>query len=139
MKYRLVGLIVALAIGSPLTNSAQDTPEKEAQRAAESWLALVDTGKSAESWQALAAPARDSIGQWRWKIGFAMAEKKFGPISRRTLRSAKFSTKSPSGRPGEFVFIEFGSTSTKKSAVTEKLATMRESDRQWRVVTYTIE
>ena len=38
----------------------------------------------------------------------------WSPPPGRTLRSAKVSTKSPTGRPSELVFLEFGGTSTKK-------------------------
>jgi hypothetical protein len=117
---------------------AVESPERAAQTAAESWLALVDSGKAYESWQALAEPARQAIGEWRWKLGFSMSQHKFGTFSGRTLRSARFSTKSPSGRTGEYVFIEFQITSSKRGAVIEKLATMHEAD-GWHVVTYTVE
>jgi hypothetical protein len=113
-------------------------PEQAARKAAESWLALVDSGKASESWQALAEPARQAISEWRWKLGFSMSQHNFGIFSGRKLRSARFSTKSPSGRTGEYVFLEFQSTSSKCGAVVEKLATIHEAG-GWHVVTYTVE
>ena len=131
----------ALVVLSDLTwaMAAGSSPETAAQSAAESWLALVDAGKSVESWQALAAPAHQAIGEWRWNIGFNLSQRKFGSFNTRKLRSARFSTRSPSGRPGEFVFLEFESISAKRGAVVEKLAMIHEADGRWRVVTYAVE
>lgn len=135
MKFYLGGISILIALASV----AAEQPEKSAQRAAESWLDLVDAGKAAETWDALAAPARQAIGQWRWKIGFSLTQRTFGSFTERKFRVARFSNKSPSGRSGEFVFLEFGATSSKKGAVVEKIATTHESDGVWRVVTYTVD
>jgi hypothetical protein len=131
-------LLVAFVLGIA-TTFAVESPERTAQTAAESWLALVDSGKASESWQALARPSRQAISEWRWKLGFSLSQRKFGSFSGRVLRSTGFATKSPSGRTGEYVFLEFQSTSPKRGAVIEKLATIHEPDGQWRVVTYTVE
>ena len=134
----VIAALIVLSHSSGVT-AANSSPETAAQIAAESWLALVDAGKSVESWQALAAPAHQAIGEWRWKMGFNFSQRKFGSFNTRKLRSARFSTRSPSGRPGEFVFLEFESISAKRGAVVEKVAMIREADGQWRVVTYAVE
>ena len=129
---------IALWLVLPLGRlHAEPSPQQAAQAAALSWLALVDGDKAAESWQALAAPARDAIAQCRWKIGIGMAQHQFGAFTGRKLRSAQFTTKSPGGRAGEFVLLEFDSTSANKGAVVEKLTTVHEADGQWRVASYT--
>lgn len=114
-------------------------PEKAAIAAAAEWLTLVDAGKSGESWQALAAAPRESMGQWKWKFGFSMAQREFGAFRDRKLRSTEFTTKSPGGRSGEFVLLQYDTTSTKKGKVVEKLTVMRDTDGQWRVASYTAE
>jgi hypothetical protein len=111
--------------------------EKLAETAAAEWLQLVDQGKAAESWQALASASRQQTGQLKWRLGFAMAGRKFGSLNARKLRSAQTSDKSPGGRPGEFVLLEYDSNSTKIGPVVEKLTVMHDSDGQWRVAGYT--
>src|SRR5437868_15537566 len=45
----------------------QQTPEKEAQEAAESWLRLIDSGKYAESWDELAEVAKAKVPKDSWE------------------------------------------------------------------------
>ena len=57
-------LLLSVVLLSQLALIAQvkDTKLEAAQRADEVWLALVDTGKYAESWKAASAPfANDSL------------------------------------------------------------------------------
>jgi hypothetical protein len=135
---RMTAALLSLLLAASYVG-AEPTPEKAAEAAASKWLALVDAGKSAESWQALAAAPRAAIGQWKWKFGFAMAQREFGAFRDRKLRSAEFTSKSPGGRSGEFVLLQYDTTSTKKGSVLEKLTTMRDTDGEWRVASYTVE
>ncbi len=130
---RIAALLLAFATSSHAESPA---PERAAQLAAESWLSLVDAGKSIESWDALAAPARQSIARWKWRLAFSIAQRQYGAFSSRHLRSTRLATKSPSGRSGEFAYIEFDAISSKKGPVVEKLWAIHEPDGQWRVVTY---
>jgi hypothetical protein len=132
--------LFAIVTASLIAVAFAATPaERAAQTAAESWLALIDGGKVQESFQGLAEPARNGIGELKWKLGFNSIQRKFGPLTGRTLRTAHSATKSPGGRPGEFVLFEFQSTSTKHGTVTEKVATSHEADGEWRVISYTVE
>jgi hypothetical protein len=131
--------LLAVLIAFPAIYATASPPEDAAKSAAAKWLALVDAGKSVESWQALAAAPRESMGQWKWKFGFSMAQREFGAFRDRKLRSAEFTTKSPGGRSGEFVLLQYDTTSTKKGAVVEKLTVMRDTDGEWRVASYTVE
>ena len=132
-------ILVVLAASFIATAFAATAPERAAQTAAESWLALVDAGKVQESWQAMAEPARKGIGEAGWKAGFNSVQQKFGTLTGRKLRSAHPSNKSPGGRSGEFMLFEFQSTSAKHGTVTEKVATSHESDGEWRVISYTVD
>ena len=69
MKRFVAGVTVAIALFFLASGMAcaQQKPEQAAQTSAESWLALVDSGKYAESWQESASmfKARVSKEQWR--------------------------------------------------------------------------
>ena len=55
MKYTVAVLSLCLAVmflPSGVSVHAQQKPEEVAQKAAEAWLALADSGKYAESWDA---------------------------------------------------------------------------------------
>ncbi|HMG05572.1 MAG TPA: DUF4019 domain-containing protein [Chthoniobacterales bacterium] len=132
-------LCLALAVCFPLggLDARSERPEEAAHTAALAWLKLVDDGKTVESWQALATASRESISQWRWKLGFAIAQRKFGSFTARKLRSAETTNKSPGGRSGEFVLLEYDTMSLKQGAIIEKLTVSHDSDGQWRVGGYT--
>jgi hypothetical protein len=131
-------LCLALAVCFPFAglDAGSERPEDAANTAALAWLRLVDDGKAVESWQALAAASRESISQWRWKLGFAIAQRKFGSFTSRKLRSAQTTNKSPGGRSGEFVLLEYDTMSLKQGAIIEKLTVSHEPDGQWRVGGY---
>jgi hypothetical protein len=135
MKTAVFALLIALSA----LHAAASPAEKAAEAAAARWLTLVDAGKSRESWEALAAAPRESLGQWKWKFGFSMAQREFGAFQDRKLRSAESTTRSPGGRSGEFVLLQYDTTSTKKGAVVEKLTVMRDTDGEWRVASYTVQ
>jgi hypothetical protein len=137
MKFAILGVALQLFILPSVLDGEPAGDEQAAKAAALSWLKMVDEGKSAESWQALAAPTRESISQWRWKLGFALAQRKFGSFTSRKLRSAHSTNKSPGGRSGEFVLLEYDTMSSKQGSVVEKLTVSHESDGQWRVGGYT--
>jgi hypothetical protein len=131
-------LCLALAVCFPLCwlDAGSERPEEAANTAALAWLKVVDDGKAVESWQALAAASRESTSQWRWKLGFAIAQRKFGSFTSRKLRSAQTTNKSPGGRSGEFVLLEYDTISLKQGAIIEKLTVSHEPDGQWRVGGY---
>ena len=135
--------LLALLPAAPATRlhaeSSPSAAEPAAQAAAQRWLALVDAGQAVESRQATAVPMRESMGEWKWKLGFRLAQMQYGACTGRKLRSSRFSTKSPGGRAGEFVELEFDTRSAKKGAVVEKMTVMHEDDGQWRVLNYRID
>ncbi len=136
MNALCLSLVASILVAVPL--QAEPTrSEKLAETAAGEWLQLVDAGKAAESWQALAGASRQQISQWKWRLGFGLAGRKFGALTARKLRSAQTSDKSPGGRPGEFVLLEYDTTSAKIGPVVEKLTVMHDTDGQWRVAGYT--
>ena len=51
---QLLSVLVLSVCLSSLGAHAEDSPEKSAQRAAETWLGHVDAGQHAASWQAAA-------------------------------------------------------------------------------------
>jgi hypothetical protein len=135
-RFSILCLVLQLFVLPNVSQAESAGDEQAANAAALAWLKMVDDGKSAESWQALAAPTRESISQWRWKLGFALAQRKFGPCSARKLRSSRSTNKSPGGRSGEFVLLEYDTMSAKQGSVVEKLTVSHESDGQWRVGGY---
>src|SRR4051812_6688143 len=137
MRVSIICIVLQLSLVPSFLCAEPPAGEQAVTIAAIAWLKLVDDGNAAESWQALAAPTKESIPQWKWKLGFGLSQRKFGSLSARKLRSAHSVDKSPGGRTGEFVLLEYDTMSTKQGPIVEKLTMTHEPDGQWRVGGYT--
>jgi hypothetical protein len=118
--------------------AAETKPEAAAQDAAEKWLALVDAGKDAESWEQMAAPFKKEVSKRKWKSTIAEIRKPLAkPVSRK-LKSAEY-TKELAGAPeGEYVVVRFDTPFEHKPAAVETVTLLLGQDLMWRVSSYTV-
>jgi uncharacterized protein DUF4019 len=127
-------LVFALAgFGSP-----PDDAKKQAQKAAESWLSLVDSGKYAESWSAAATLFRKAVSQEKWQEAMRSVREPLGKTSLRKLKSAAYSTSLPGVPDGEYVVIQYETSFEHKQSAVETITPMREADGTWKVSGYFI-
>ena len=130
--------ILVLAFAAPIPSHAADKPEKEAQAAAEQWLALIDAGQFAESWQATASVFQAAVSQPQWKSSLESVRKPLGTLVSRKLKSAKYSKKLPGAPDGEYVVVQFTSSFTNKNGAVETVTPMLDQDGKWKVSGYFI-
>ena len=132
-------LVAALALLSPLLACQ---PHKidvaPAQDAATSWLALTDSGKYAESWDAAAAFFKAAVPQAAWTQMLQTARAPLGALKSRQLKSAAFTRSIPGAPDGEYVVVQFDAQFENKAAAVETVTPMREKDGSWRVSGYFI-
>jgi hypothetical protein len=117
---------------------AQQAPEQLAQQSAESWLALVDTGHYAESWQQASSLFRAHVTKTDWQ---RKLEATLDPLGRNTSRkflSAKYAKTLPGAPDGEYVVIQYQSSFEHKQSAIETITPMLDSDHIWRVSGYYI-
>jgi len=116
-----------------------------ALNAAQSWVALVDSGRYAESWNNSTQYAKDKLPKEKWTQICESARKPLGRNTSRKLKSKKYLTFLPGyheltprpGAPkGEYVMIEFKSSFENRDSVIEVITPMLEKDGQWRVSDY---
>ena len=84
-----------------------DEAEKQALAAAESWLALVDDGKYAESWDAAAEYLKNAVGKDAFEKSLGSPRKPLGKLKSREIQSKKYVTHLPGAPDGEYVVIQF--------------------------------
>jgi hypothetical protein len=113
------------------------SPEAEATRAAEQWLALVDAGRYEESWRRSATLFRNAVTAGQWEQSVSAARRPFGKLLSRQVLSAKFATSLPGAPDGEYVVIQFRASFEHKKAAVETVTPMRDGG-QWRVSGYYI-
>jgi Protein of unknown function (DUF4019) len=143
MNYRgqnRIGAMLSFAILIFATSPAraQQKPEELAQQSAESWLALVDAGKYADSWDQAATIFKSAVtkADWQTKIGAVCAP--LGKLVSRKLKSANYTKTLPGAPDGEYVVIQYDSTFEHKQSAVETIVPMLDKDGQWRVSGYFI-
>jgi hypothetical protein len=132
-------LVLAFATLIPASFAAQTESDTSAARtAAAAWLSKLDANQFAESWELLSSDSRKAVSRWRWNLQCKMGRMTLGQARSRKEISAERSTKSPGGRPGEFILLRYETSSEKKGLIIEHVAVQRDHDNQWRVCSYAI-
>lgn len=137
---RTAGVIAWFAIiaASAALSFGAEKPEAEAQKAAEQWLALVDGGKYAESWDTAAAYFKGAVSKDQWQSSMVALRKPLGDLVSRKLKTAKYSKTLPGAPDGEYVVLEFDTSFANKKTATETVTPLLDKDGKWRVSGYFI-
>jgi len=131
-------LISLLLTSAAVLSLAQQTPEQLAQQSAESWLALVDSGKYAESWQDAASLFKSHVTKDQWQSMIGAVRDPLGTNTSRKLKSAKYTTSLPGAPDGQYVVIQYESIFEHKQSAIETITPMLDKDGTWRVSGYFI-
>jgi len=132
LKIILFSLLIALIA---CTAQAQK-PEHLAQQAAESWLALVDSGKYADSWQEASSLFKAQVSKEKWQSMVQPVRDPLGKLLSRKLKSAKYTKTLPGAPDGEYVVIQYESSFEHKQSAVETITPMLDKDAKWRVSGY---
>lgn len=138
MKLATMFCAIAMSACALSLAASAEPPEAAAASAAEVWLALVDAGSYAESWNAAATLFRQAIPQEQWQSRVARARAPLGALQLRQLRSATLQHTLPGAPDGEYVVILFASSFANKAAALETVTPMKDADGTWRVSGYYI-
>ena len=136
MKSLLVLLLLTLTLSA--TAPCQDKGEKAATDSANQWLARVDSGDFAGSWEWAAPMFKSGISKDQWVV---MMEKKhalLGKVLSRTLKSAVYTTSLPGAPAGQYVVIVYESSFVDMKSAIETVTPSLGMDGQWRVSGYFI-
>lgn len=117
---------------------AQDESDVDpaAERAALDWLALIDRGDAAGSWESAATLFRRAVPLEQWVKSLGLARDPLGSLVTRKLERAQPATELPGAPDGEYVVFRFATTFEHKRSATETVTPMRDTDGQWRVSGY---
>jgi Protein of unknown function (DUF4019) len=133
MCARLVVLVALLTAGVESSGAAQPAgAEDAAQKAAETWLALVDGGKYAESWAQASTMLKKQVTVEQWTDLTTKGRSSFGAFTSRSVNSRQYSTSLPGAPAGEYVILTFDGHFATRSAV-ETVVMVRDGDDGWRV------
>jgi hypothetical protein len=133
-----ITLLLTLSLGVCIRGQAQQKPEQLAQQSAESWLALVDAGKYANSWQETASLFKAHVSKEQWQTMMQASRDPLGKMISRKLKSATYAKTLPGVPDGDYVVIQYDSIFEHKQSAVETITPMLDKDGQWRVSGYFI-
>lgn len=135
-RYILPFIAVALLIYGGGVGYTEDASVKAAQKAAELWMPLWDSGKYDESYDELAQSTKEKTPRRQWFVYWSAVRKPLGELKSRKLIAAEH-IKSLKGLPDqEGAFLQYESSFKDKEKVVETFGMIREKDGTWRVGHY---
>lgn len=122
--------------GQPLTPEEQQFMEDNAA-ASLSWLKLIDAGNYAGSWDAASTTFKLTIKRDEWVKAMEKLRKPLGTVVSRTLLQ-QLPKQNPKGLPeGYYMVLVYQTDFSDRPKANELVTMILESDRKWRVLTYT--
>ena len=135
----LAGAVALLGCSvSPLRAAGADAPEQAAQRAAESWLRLTDSGQYGPSWDAAAQLFKGAVTRDQWIKSIRSVRGPLGAVKTRALQKATRTSTLPGAPAGDYVVLQYVTSFENKEGAGETITPMLESDGRWRVSGYYI-
>jgi hypothetical protein len=135
----LTGLLfVACAQEKQKDTTKHNEQEQAAVQSAEKWLALVDQGKYAASWDEAAGIFKNAVLKDKWVETINGVRPPFGKVLLREVKTKTFKTSVPGAPDGEYVIIQFQTKFENKASAIETVTPVKEQDGVWRVSGYFI-
>ena len=128
-------LAVILLFSGP---AVAESKEAAAVGAAKKWLALVDAGRYAESWDTAAELFRAAVPKDKWVEQVGAVRGPLCALKQRTVKSEKYTTSLPGAPDGEYVVIQFRTSFADKKGAVETITPMLGKDGKWHVSGYYI-
>lgn len=131
-------LAVLLASYLPATSQDHGAAVDAAEKSAQSWLRVVDSGHYATSWEQAAAFFRSKVTREQWENAMHSVRAPLGAVQARTLQSATYTTDLPRAPKGEYVVLQYQTSFANLKKAVETVTPMKEADGSWKVSGYFI-
>ena len=132
------GLVVGVVLLLGVAIATDSEKESGAVSAAHDWLAMVDEGKYADSWEDAAEYFKAVIQREQWEQSLQGVRKPLGKMLSRVVKSKLYRTSLPGAPDGEYVVIQFQTSFENKKSAIETVTPMMDKDGKWRVSGYYI-
>lgn len=138
IRYLILWVMVSafLLAGSVMADDA--AKENAAVLVAQHWLAMVDGGEYAHSWDEAAEYFKGAITREQWGQSLQGVRKPLGKVISREVKSKTYTTSLPGAPDGEYVVIQFETSFEHKKSAVETVTPMIDTDGKWRVSGYYI-
>jgi hypothetical protein len=138
MKLATMLLLVIFTLAMPASRATAQEPDAVAQKSAQDWLALIDSGKYAESWQDASQLFKSHVSSKQWQSAAKATRLPLGKLQSRKVKSTTDSKTLPGVPDGQYVVIQYDSSFENKQSAIETVTDMLEKDGQWKVTGYFI-
>jgi len=126
-------LAASLAGQTPVDTAAT---LRTADTAAHTWLALVDKGEIARSWDEGALVLQLGVTKTKWEQLVRSARAPFEPFGARHQIMARYTTDPPNAPPGQYVLLQYQTDVSGGRHVVETVTPTFDGKRGWRVSGY---
>jgi hypothetical protein len=137
-KAYFIGLFSLVMFCLICAHSFAGDAEKDALKAAEQWLALIDAGDYGGSWEAASELSKKSVSKEMWTRSIKAVRSAMGDLTSRSVAAAQYATSLPGAPDGEYIVIQFSTRFTNKKSAIETVTPMKDPDGMWRVSGYYI-
>jgi len=133
-----VALLCTALLWATASGRVPPKPEDLAQQSSVTWLALVDSGKYANSWDEAAQLFKSAVTKDQWLSALGQVRTPQGKVVSRKLKSATYTKTLPGAPAGEYVIVQYDTNFENKEGAVETVTPMLEKDGKWRVSGYFI-
>ena len=135
MQRMFAGIVLMLAAGA--VHAAVPVDAVEAVKAADTWLAMVDSGHYAESWKQTAPMLQVAESESAWEQGLQAVRTPLGKVVSRIVVDTQYTTTMPGAPDGQYWAILEQASFEHKAQAAETVILMRVGN-DWRVAGYHI-
>jgi hypothetical protein len=114
----------------------ENTAVEAGSLAADSWLALLQAGDVAGTWESCSSLFRALVDAQQWRDSLARVDSIFGAPQERELLTSRYTTDVPGAPDGDYVVLENGARFQRKQEAVETVVVMLDTDGEWRVGGY---
>src|SRR5216110_1858656 len=134
----LVSILVTLVLRPLASQTSADTAAavRTAESAVHAWLALVDRGQIAESWDEAALSFQLAVTKPKWVQAVKQARGSFEPFGARRQIMARYTLDLPNAPPGQYVLFQYQTNVSGDHQVVETVVPVLDGKRGWRVSGY---
>lgn len=136
MKILAPIVFVAAAFAAPVLHAQEASHVAAATDASARWLAIMDAGKSGDTWDNGAPMMRAAVTREKWSEVITSLRGSLGAVNSRKLKSAEYKKSIPGAPEGEYVIIVYDTVFANNAGATETVTPMRQPDGSWKVSGY---
>lgn len=133
-----IGFAVACVLLFDTVAASDDNAERAAAMAAEKWIALIDAGDYASSWQEASDVFQSAVDRKRWVHNVPLIRDPLGRVLTRTVDTVSFIANEPGMNDEQNAVVRFKTSFLNFESVTETVMLTPDKDGRWRIMGYYI-